>query len=805
MTSTLLQGSLQGQSNLHRDDRAVVTYDPPLQRGEKYTWPHARYPIVGVLASDEDRGVLSVTAIDAGEAYSCGIVSDGSLLCWGDIDGGTDVGPLFMPLPAGRSVVHVSGSHAVLDNGSVLHMSMGNKHSTSGGTSVSPQVGQVFTFPGGVKATKVEGVTDNSVCALLDNGSVACWGVGSSGQLGNGAFDDSLDTPIHVQLPSGSPAVDVSAGGAHACAVLQNGSVYCWGSDTHGRLGYGGGGTSATPVQVLLAEGELASSVSAGLGHTCIVLTSGMVKCWGSNNYRQAGGTAGSYNAPFTPVGLAGLRATTVSAGISQTCAVFDDGNAWCWGRSAVGSGQTYGNWMAGGTTPVQVVLPEGRSAVDISAGGWAYSIYDRTHSCALLDDANVYCWGRGSEGQAVGGLLPEATNLPESVNPTNLIRQDSGENWDLSVLIWDNEFWASTSDSAYGSHYKGWDLDWDGGDWDDFNWVEGSTTWELHYTETGNFELHLNGVLIATSLDSFSGPQNILVATLDAYTVHTPIPVFSKMPIDASLVAAVEGLDISTPEFTEITFDNIDAPTLDPLKILESGADHTCVIEEHGDIYCWGEGSYGRLGQGSQTDSTPVKVNYPEPFISVDAGYQTTCGITTAKRLVCWGNNGGHQVDMTETGSTAHVYAPVLTTALRDTSIYDVSLAWGTKNTCFITDVERELYCMGTNSYGQIGAGSTASVTEYEPVHVMMPDRVADVDLGATHACAVLENADLYCWGNGYFGRVGHGSGSFGTEVGAPDLILSDVKQVSAGYDHTCAVLNDGRIACWGEGGLGR
>ena len=460
---------------------------------------------------------------------------------------------------------------------------------------------------------------------------------------------------------------------------------------------------------------------------------------------------------------------------------------------------------MAGGTTPVQVVLPEGRSAVDISAGGWAYSIYDRTHSCALLDDANVYCWGRGSEGQAVGGLLPEATNLPESVNPTNLIRQDSGENWDLSVLIWDNEFWASTSDSAYGSHYKGWDLDWDGGDWDDFNWVEGSTTWELHYTETGNFELHLNGVLIATSLDSFSGPQNILVATLDAYTVHTPIPVFSKMPIDASLVAAVEGLDISTPEFTEITFDNIDAPTLDPLKILESGADHTCVIEEHGDIYCWGEGSYGRLGQGSQTDSTPVKVNYPEPFISVDAGYQTTCGITTAKRLVCWGNNGGHQVDMTETGSTAHVYAPVLTTALRDTSIYDVSLAWGTKNTCFITDVERELYCMGTNSYGQIGAGSTASVTEYEPVHVMMPDRVADVDLGATHACAVLENADLYCWGNGYFGRVGHGSGSFGTEVGAPDLILSDVKQVSAGYDHTCAVLNDGRIACWGEGGLGR
>ena len=136
---------------MHRDHRGVVSYDPPLQRGEKYTWPHVRYPIVGVLASDEARGVLSVTAVDAGEAYSCGLITDGSLLCWGDIDSGTDIGPEFMPLPAGRTVIHVSGSHAVLDNGSVLHMSMGNI-GPNGGTSVSALVGQVFTFPGGVKA-----------------------------------------------------------------------------------------------------------------------------------------------------------------------------------------------------------------------------------------------------------------------------------------------------------------------------------------------------------------------------------------------------------------------------------------------------------------------------------------------------------------------------------------------------------------------------------------------------------------------------------------------------------------------------
>ncbi|HJN55505.1 MAG TPA: hypothetical protein QF646_03860, partial [Candidatus Poseidoniales archaeon] len=356
----------------------------------------------------------------------------------------------------------------------------------------------------------------------LDNGSVACWGVGSSGQLGNGAFDDSLDTPIHVALPQGSSAVDVSMGGSHACAVLQNGSVYCWGSDTDGALGYGGLGSSATPVQVTLAEGELASSISAGISHTCIVLTSGLVKCWGRNTYRQVGGTAGFYNAPFTPVGLAGLRATTVSAGVWQTCATFDDGSAWCWGRSAVGTGETYGNWMGGGTTPVKAVLPEGLSAVDISAGGFAYSIYDRIHSCALLDDGNVYCWGNGGWGQSPGTLLPTKIVLPESLDPSALIRQDSGDNWDLAVLIWQNRFWTDKSNSGYGAHYKGWDLDWSGGDWDTFSWNYYSTMWELHYTETGHFELHLNGALVGTSLDAFSGPQNILVSSLDAYTVHT-------------------------------------------------------------------------------------------------------------------------------------------------------------------------------------------------------------------------------------------------------------------------------------------
>ncbi|HJN54783.1 MAG TPA: hypothetical protein QF646_00165, partial [Candidatus Poseidoniales archaeon] len=317
------------------------------------------------------------------------------------------------------------------------------------------------------------------------------------------------------------------------------------------------------------------------------------------------------------------------------------------------------------------------------------------------------------------------------------------------------------------------------------------------------HFELHLNGALVGTSLDAFSGPQNILVSSLDTYTVHTGIPVFSKMPIDASVVSSAEGLKMADPDYSEITFDDIDLPSLHPLKILESGPDHSCVIEEQGDLYCWGEGSYGRLGQGVQTDSTPVKVNYPEPFIAVDAGYQTTCAISAAKRLVCWGNNGGHQVDMTKTGDTSAVYAPALNTAFMDIPIHDVSLASYSKNTCVITDVNRELYCMGSNAYSQLGIGSESSITQYDPVRVMMPDRVADVDLGGTHACAVLENADLYCWGYAQFGRVGHGSGS--GEVASPEYILSDVKQVSAGSAHTCAVLNDGQVACWGEGANGR
>jgi len=180
-------------------------------------------------------------------------------------------------------------------------------------------------------------------CAVLSNGSVKCWGDNSVGQLGTGSNTDS-NAPVQVTgLTSGVSSV--SAGHGHTCAVLSDGSVKCWGKDTGSNI----------PVQVTgLTSGV--SSVSAGYGHTCAVLSDGSVKCWGDNNYGQLG--TGSNTGSSIPIQVIYLTSgvSSVSAGYAHTCAVLSDGSVKCWGSNYHGALGTGSN--TGSKVPVQVDLP---------------------------------------------------------------------------------------------------------------------------------------------------------------------------------------------------------------------------------------------------------------------------------------------------------------------------------------------------------------------------------------------------------------------------------------------------------------
>src|SRR6266540_1013484 len=190
-------------------------------------------------------------------------------------------------------------------------------------------VGQTQQFTAtGVDIATAGAAGDYHTCALLQNGAARCWGLNSTGQLGDGSTTNSA-TPVAV---SGiTTATVVSSGYFHTCAVLQDGTVRCWGDNTYGQLGDGttiippavrGGPStahSATPVTVSGISTAVTVSAADGF-HTCAVLQDGTVRCWGDNSTGQLGN--GSTTNSATPVTVSGIStAVAVSIGVIHTCA----------------------------------------------------------------------------------------------------------------------------------------------------------------------------------------------------------------------------------------------------------------------------------------------------------------------------------------------------------------------------------------------------------------------------------------------------------------------------------------------------
>ena len=211
-------------------------------------------------------------------------------------------------------------------------------------------------------------------CAVLDDGTARCWGDNSSGQLGDGSTIDRW-TPVAVSGLSG--VTQIAAGDAHTCAVLGDGTARCWGSNEEGRLGDGSTTDRLTPVAV--SGLSSATQITAGTRHTCALLADGTARCWGGNVDGTLGD--GSTIDRWTPVAVSGLSgATQVAAAEGETCAVLGDGTVRCWGWPDL--------------TPVTV---SGLSGVTQIALGYGFS-------CVLLGDGTARCWGVNSLGQLGDG-----------------------------------------------------------------------------------------------------------------------------------------------------------------------------------------------------------------------------------------------------------------------------------------------------------------------------------------------------------------------------------------------------------------
>ena len=264
-------------------------------------------------------------------------------------------------------------------------------------------------------------------CALLQNGDVKCWGSNVYGQLGVGTQVQQLAPGSAVNL--GQKATRLAAGRGYTCALLDDGSVKCWGLNTYGQLGIGNTTQQLAPGSAV-NFGQKATEIAASAFHTCAVLDDGTVRCWGYNAYGQLGiGTYINQSAPQV-VSLGYGKATQIIAGLYHTCAIHL-GGVKCWGRNVYGQ-------LGTGTTAAAAI--SAYDAKTINLGGFKPTALATggDHSCALLSDGSVRCWGLNNFGQlGIANKVNQSTPASVVIGKTSgLLAVGNSEFYSCAVLI---------------------------------------------------------------------------------------------------------------------------------------------------------------------------------------------------------------------------------------------------------------------------------------------------------------------------------------------------------------------------------
>ena len=247
-------------------------------------------------------------ALAGGNGHFCAVTDLGGVRCWGfGSSGALDQGdtnnryfsiPVSLPRPAVAIAATESSTCAVLDDGSLRCWGSSGSGELQQGDTVThgdnPGEPPVAVDTSGHRVLAISG-SSFSYCAIYDDRTLHCWGGSSDGQLGMARTEAFGDSPGEhgvgaVSLPSGRGVVDVSMGGGSACAVLDDGSVRCWGDNFSGQLGQGNtiANYGATPGEATLPVdvGEPARAVFVGFGFACADTAAGL-RCWGENGSGQ--------------------------------------------------------------------------------------------------------------------------------------------------------------------------------------------------------------------------------------------------------------------------------------------------------------------------------------------------------------------------------------------------------------------------------------------------------------------------------------------------------------------------------------
>lgn len=388
---------VDGQSVGYSYDGSVNQVTLDVERGP--------FSVANVKYCEKEESPLIATKVISGGYHSCAILLDGKVKCWGRNNAGQ----------LGYGHVDTIGDDETLD--SIDPIDFGQK---------------VVDMSAGFYHT----------CAVLEDGSVKCWGLNNLGQLGQGHTDslgDDEAVSSITAIPLASAAKKIYSGTFYSCALLDNKNVQCWGDNSRGQLGYGHNnnigddetlaGLGYVPVGASVVQMDI-STISS---HSCAALSNGDLKCWGANNNGQLGyGHANDVN-DASAVGAVpfGANVLQIATGFNHTCALAGGQKIRCWGSNANGQiGLGY-----------QDIIGDDESAdsvgfIDISGDGTdTYNMVasGNNHTCGVSVSNEVFCWGdntKGATGIAWAQIIgdDEQLNLENTkVNLDKAVSQVSG------------------------------------------------------------------------------------------------------------------------------------------------------------------------------------------------------------------------------------------------------------------------------------------------------------------------------------------------------------------------------------------
>ncbi|MEE2758248.1 MAG: DUF4215 domain-containing protein [Myxococcota bacterium] len=836
------------------NDRGQLGYDDRLTRSAREQLGDSLFPVP--LPE-------SARALAAGHGSSCAVTRSGRVYCWGDNRNGQ--------LGRGDNRPDVGGTAGDMANvlqpvqlpaeTSISSLCMGQAH----------------------------------VCALSERGDVFCWGQNSRGQLGyddrttRGLTSETMASVGPLML--GQPVEQIACGDLFSCGRLSDGSVKCWGDSASGQIGQGRSfplgddpGEMATLPVVELGDGRHVLGLTAGAKHACALLDDQSVKCWGQAAF-GALGIPGDANVGDNPgeMGNAlpsiafrpGFIPRTIHAGDGTSCVLGEDAQAvYCWGQSG-----RYGTVGIENPTPI-IRFSLDSPPVQLAAPGPLYKlVLGEHHACVITEERTLHCWGWNEAGQlgrgdriTIGRSLGDmdATAIPSSLGRGCLACADGLSCTESSQC--ESNVCQNGQCAAIGCGdgvINGSETDTDcGGDTCgpcgpsaacliDQDCQQGRCRAGVCSTcgddARNGFETGVdcggrdcgpcpNGATCVESMDCLSfacidgscrprscddgianGPETDvdcggdecdgcrdgLLCQMDADCGSNQCRANVCTSCDDGIQNAGEtGVDCGGPDCSPCDADgaclvdsdcnsricqagfcrlescndgikngeegDVDCGGTTPIRGLGLGAEHSCVVFANGRVKCVGSNARGKLGLGDDVmrGDDPLFMGQALPSVAL----------------------------------------------AENTSIMDVGAGWN--HSCALTSTGR-IACWGGNTFGQLGLGDNrdrGALAEdiIQPFSfVDLNERhVVQLAVGGNHNCVLFDDGQVSCWGANSRGQLGLGDqenrGDSMDETG-PNLRTVSLGlgvtaiAISAGAEHSCAHLDDNTVKCWGRGDSGQ